>query len=413
MTHARSQELRTSPWPSIWLRPRDTIERILVTNPRHHVLLLAVLTTVSFVVSQLIAAGYVIALFDWRIIAIVGLGGAAYGITSLYYNAFLFRWTGKLLGGHATAVQLRAVLAWSSVPHLISLAICLIALVWLELSGGAAARDQAADTLLIFVRVIIAGIALWSFVVVMLVVARTQRFGFWRTIAAFALFGLLLLAVVILVRTLLLQPFKTPSGAMEPTLLVGDEFFVSKISYGYSRYSLPFSPRLFSGRLFASEPQRGDVVVFRLPSDDSIDYVKRLIGLPGDRVQLINGLLHINGQPVAREPVDDFVKAEGGGTVKIKQWRETLPNGVSFTTLKLLENGFYDNTPVYSVPPGHYFMMGDNRDNSTDSRVLSQVGYVPFENLVGRVAMIFFSAEQPAPRRWPTIRSERIGMRIE
>jgi len=196
---------------------------------------------------------------------------------------------------------------------------------------------------------------------------------------------------------------------MEPTLLVGDRFFVSKFSFGYSHYSLPFSPRWFSSRVFASEPQRGDVVVFRQPSDDSVDFVKRLIGLPGDRIQIINGVLHINGQPVRREQIDDFIEIdENGSGTPVKQWRQTLPNGVTFTTISLMERSFFANTPIYAVPPDHYFMMGDNTDNSNDSRV-SQFGYIPFENLVGRVEIIHFSVEQRPPKNWATIRLDRIG----
>jgi signal peptidase I len=213
------------------------------------------------------------------------------------------------------------------------------------------------------------------------------------------------LIIALVIRTFLFQPFNIPSGSMMATLLIGDYLFVSKYSYGYSHYSLPFSPRLFSGRVLASEPQRGDVVVFRLPKDDTTDYIKRVIGLPGDRIQMINGLLHINGEPVKRERVDDFVDDEGGHTTRIKRWRETLPNGVSYNSLDLQDNGYYDNTQEYLVPAGHYFMMGDNRDNSTDSRVLSQVGYVPFENIVGRAQVIFFSIEEGehawALWRWP------------
>jgi signal peptidase I len=214
----------------------------------------------------------------------------------------------------------------------------------------------------------------------------------------------------LLIRTFLFQPFNIPAGSMKPTLLVGDYIFVSKYSYGYNRYSFPFSPplALISGRVFASEPERGDVVVFRLPKDPSIDYVKRVIGMPGDRIQMVNGVLHINGMPVKREQIGDFVETDDNGReVHIKQWRETLPNGVSHPTLDMIENGFYDNTKEYRVPAGHYFMMGDNRDNSSDSRVENAVGYVPAENLVGRVQIMFWSVDEKG-----NIRSERLANKV-
>jgi signal peptidase I len=206
--------------------------------------------------------------------------------------------------------------------------------------------------------------------------------------------------IALVIRTFLFQPFNIPSGSMKATLLVGDYLFVSKYSYGYSHYSLPLSPPVFSGRIGAfSTPERGDVVVFRLPKDDTTDYIKRVIGLPGDSIQMIDGILNINGQPMKRERIDDFVdEDENGRATRVRRWKETLPNGVSYTTLDLPYNLQSDNTEVYHVPPGNYFMMGDNRHNSTDSR-FPQVGYVPFENLVGRAQLIFFSVHE-GERAW-------------
>jgi signal peptidase I len=227
----------------------------------------------------------------------------------------------------------------------------------------------------------------------------------------------LLIAVVI--RTFLFQPFNIPSGSMKANLLIGDYLFVTKYAYGYSRHSFPFSFAPFDGRIWSAPPERGDVVVFKLPADGETDYIKRVIGMPGDRVQMINGIVNINGVPVRRERVADFRMPDAFGRMtNVRQFRETLPNGRSFLTLKLVDNGYLDNTEVFVVPQGAYFMMGDNRDNSTDSRVLSAVGYVPFENLVGRASIIFFSVEEGerawAFWRWPwTVRWERIGMSIQ
>jgi signal peptidase I len=193
---------------------------------------------------------------------------------------------------------------------------------------------------------------------------------------------------------------------MMPTLLIGDYIFASKFAYGYTRYSLPLSPPLFEGRIFGAEPRRGDVVVFRLPRDDATDYVKRLVGLPGDRVQMIGGALYLNGTAVKRERIDDFVY-DDGRPMRAKRWRETLPNGVSYETLDLQDNGFLDNTSVYTVPLGHYFMLGDNRDNSSDSRLLTQVGYVPYDHLVGRATIIFYSVDGAK------VRSDRIGRSVD
>jgi signal peptidase I len=210
----------------------------------------------------------------------------------------------------------------------------------------------------------------------------------------------LLLAIV--VRTFLFQPFTIPSGSMLPNLLVGDYLFVSKYTYGYSRHSFPFAPNLFSGRIWAGEPQRGDIIVFKLPSNPGIDYVKRVIGLPGDRIQVIDGVLHINGTAVKREAQGTWTPETGGPAIPV--YVETLPNGVSYRTLDLIERGQGDNTRVFEVPKDRYFMMGDNRDNSLDSRF--DVGFVPYENLVGPARLIFFSvAGEGHPMafwRWPS-----------
>ena len=206
--------------------------------------------------------------------------------------------------------------------------------------------------------------------------------------------------IALVVRTVAYEPFNIPSGSMVSTLLVGDYLFVSKFSYGYSRYSLPFGLPLFSGRIFFHSPERGDVVVFKLPTDNSTDYIKRVIGLPGDHIQMKGGNLYINDQLVPRKRIQDYLYQEGNGTViPLVQYIETLPNGVQHRIIKMGDNGPLDNTPVYDVPPGEYFMMGDNRDNSQDSRVLSAVGYVPGENLVGRAEFIFFSTDGSA-RLW-------------
>ncbi len=214
----------------------------------------------------------------------------------------------------------------------------------------------------------------------------------------------LLLALVI--RTLLFQPFSIPSGSMRPTLLEGDYLFVTKWAYGYSRHSLPFSPNIFSGRIWGSDPQRGDVVVFKFPPNPSLDYIKRLIGLPGDHVQMKDGQVFINGTAVPREKVGQIDNPDITEVDRpVDVYRETLPNGVSYDTLDLSPTSVGDNTREFVVPAGHYFMMGDNRDNSSDSRF--SVGFVPQENLVGRANIIFFSiADGASPLevwKWPTL----------
>ena len=210
------------------------------------------------------------------------------------------------------------------------------------------------------------------------------------------------LLVAVVIRTLFFQPFNIPSGSMEETLLIGDYIFVSKYSYGYSRYSMPFGPPLFSGRIWAERPARGDVAVFKLPRDNETDYIKRVIGLPGDTVQMIDGRLSLNGELVERELLEADTSNGERAFSKRQRYRETLPNGVSYIVHDITKRGQLDNTGIYRVPEDHYFMMGDNRDNSNDSRVLSLVGFVPFENFVGRAEIVAFSmrSDKPAWQFW-------------
>jgi signal peptidase I len=222
---------------------------------------------------------------------------------------------------------------------------------------------------------------------------------FWENVRTI----LYALALAMVLRFTIAQPFRIPSGSMQPTLEVGDYIVVTKWSYGYGRYSFaPLEGLLPQGRLFGSQPHRGDVVVFRPTPEPDRDFIKRLVGLPGDRIQVIDGLLHINGQPVERESlgVVDF-ENEDGAIERLQAYRETLPEGVSFT---VFDRGIteLDNTREYVVPDGHYFMMGDDRDNSADSRVPGVVGFVPYDNLVGpaQFTVVSFDGDTSIFRPW-------------
>jgi signal peptidase I len=250
--------------------------------------------------------------------------------------------------------------------------------------------------------------------------------GWWETIKVIVQ----ALVIALVVRTLLFQPFDIPSGSMIPTLLVGDYLFVSKYAYGYSHYSLPgfldLAPQLIPGRLFFSPPTRGDIIVFRPPGDPNEDFIKRVVGLPGEKIQMTKDRLYINGVMVPREPAPPYATLDRyRKPAEVQAYWETLPDnggrpgGVRHEIVQVDgDQGEWANTGVYEVPARHYFMMGDNRDNSTDSRVMpGPVGYVPAENLIGRAEIIFFSVEEGASAwqfwRWPwTVRGSRLFQRI-
>jgi signal peptidase I len=391
-----------SPWVSVWFSPRLTIERLVATRPTYLVWLLAILGMIASIYQQVAFAGIADLLQDWRFAIGLVLLGAVAGIVWLYLYAIVLGWIGRCLGGEATALQMRAVFAWSMLPVIVSGVVVLIIRTAVE--PGKIASGATAVLVLIF--------AVWSFAIFLSMLGRVERFGFWRTISAYLIAAVFsAIGVALFVRSFVYQSFNIPSGSMRPTLAVGDYVFVAKFAYGYSHFSLPFSPPLFSGRILSSQPAPGDVAVFRHPKDTSTDYVKRIVGLPGDRIQVQQGQLYINDVPVKREPLANVADEGACGAASgspVKRWRETLPNGASYETLDCLDNSFLDNTVVYTVPDGHFFALGDNRDNSTDSR-MPQFGPVPFENLIGRVSLIYFSYDAGSPNEAAYVRTDRIG----
>ena len=202
------------------------------------------------------------------------------------------------------------------------------------------------------------------------------------------------LIIAIIIRSLIIQPFYIPSSSMEPGLLVGDRLFVTKYSYGYSMHSFPFSPPIFESRIFSSKPKRGDVIVFKTPADNRTDYIKRLIGLPGDRIQFIDTNLYLNNSEILKSKISEKNPIYcGDKTINVFTFEEKLPNGKIFKTV-YSKNFTFKNSDVFTVPDNHYFFLGDNRDCSKDSRYLTSVGYVHEDNLVGKARFIFFSSDR-------------------
>ena len=223
--------------------------------------------------------------------------------------------------------------------------------------------------------------------------------------------------IALLIRSFIAEPFNIPSGSMKPNLLVGDFIFVSKWSYGYSKHSLPFSIPIIPKKIFNKIPDRGDIVVFKTPEDNRTDYIKRVIGIPGDKIRIINGQIIINDQKIIRKRVNDFI--DNDNNVSLKRNRKYIEyfGNYQIEVLDIMDNGIVDNTKLYEVPKGHFFVMGDNRDNSQDSRFDNVVGYVPFENLVGKARFVFFSLENSRFLqiwKWPkSIRVDRIFKSIK
>jgi signal peptidase I len=392
-----TEEGARSPWIGVWFSPRQTIERLIAGPPSYLVWLLAMLGTIAGIYQQLASVHLAGLLHDWTFDLGVVLLGAVTGIVALYLYALILGWIGSWFGGQATRPQIRTAFAWSMLPIIAGGIVALI--IGIATERSAMTSGTEAILFLIF--------SAWSLIIFLLMLGRVERFSFWRTICTYLIAAIFLgFGVAFFIRSFFYQPFDIPSSSMRPTLVVGDYFFVSKFAYGYSHFSLPLSPQLFSGRILSSQPATGDVVVFRHPRDTATDFVKRLVGLPGDRIQMKLGQLYINDAPVKRERLADIPDDGACGSAfgrPIKHWHETLPNGASYETLDCFDGSPVDDTLVFTVPDGHFFALGDNRDNSSDSR---SFGSVPLENLIGRASLIFFSYNKDGAAR---VRTDRIG----
>ncbi|MGE0022597.1 MAG: signal peptidase I [Hyphomicrobium sp.] len=380
-----------NPWTAIWWKPQAAIDAVVRREGRSYTLVLAALMGSATVIG---GVALVPNLHWFAVVAFAILVGPLAGLIALYVDGVLLSWVGRALGGRASQSTLRTAIAWSALPSIAALLIVLgaIAISKQNFLRAYAAPDSVDDPVLFSVVLIAGLLPLWAIFLRIRTVGAVQRFGVVRATANVAASLLVILAVAAAIRTLLFQPFSVPSTSMEPAIRFGDNFYADKRSYGLSRYSFPLDAG-FEGRFGAAAPLRGDIVVFKLPSDRKVDYIKRVIGLPGDEVLMKHGVLYINGTPVPKRPMGDVTVETGNGRAyTVPSFEETLPEGRKFVVLEVESDGPFDNVGPFKVEAGHYFVMGDNRDNSSDSRSIDQVGLVPADNIFARVSIVYFSA---------------------
>lgn len=393
--HTPPQEIRV-PLLSVWRRPQATVRYLIARGGWAWA---PALLMVAFALATMWQGEVSNAPLHWLVLMILGAGA---GVVELLLAPLLLKLTGKPLFGRATFRELVIALAWAGIPASVAYALYLATSALTQhkfaqfINRIAEGNTSIApgEGMYVVPFVVCTILFLWTLWMVIRTIGAVQQFGWFRSfLNIFFGYGLLLLFGLAL-RVLLWHPFSIPSSSMAPTLQVGDYVFGDKLIYGYGPYSLPFET-MKEGRLWGGRPTRGDIVIFRMK--DGSDWVKRVVGLPGDDIQMIKGVLQINGLPVKmtylREEKPNE-KPNFSGTARV--YKETLPNGVSYEIYKLVQRGDAGDTQAFHVPPGHYFMMGDNRDNSTDSR-FPKVGHVPYESIIAKVSVIYFSASTPKP----------------
>jgi len=405
-----------NPWRALWFRPGLAAEAVLARDRRLSTLALAAVGSMLGLLANASLSFHLFASGSsqtiWVIALILALAGAVYGVVGLYVTGWIVAAVARAVGGRGSAAGARAAYAWGSVPLLIPLFLTsALALVQ--------TRYAVAPWLIISLGAVAVICLLWAIVLAIAMLARVQGLGAVRAVFS-GLVGWIGVPFVLAfaVRTLAFQPFDLPSASMAPTLQRGDYVFVSKFAYGYSRYSFPFAPAWFVGRVFARQPSRGDVVIFANPKDGSA-WAKRIVGLPGETIQMKAGRLFINGEMVERRRVEPGFRIANlrGAIVEAPTYDEALPGGATHRIIQTGDDhGQLDNTVAQETPPGAYFVLGDNRDNSADSRVpakLGGFGFVPFENILGRVGMIYYSFDADPPIGPGAPRLERIGLDVE